>query len=319
MPRTTPRYTRFPVHDAGGMAIHLPIADLGPEPPRLAIIAGIHGDEPSPLLLVDRLVVALRDVELTAGIRIVAAANPPALLQRARWSNWDDEDMNRVGDGDGGPALTRRLAAALCEAVSGCRLVVNLHNFVMRTPLLAIQPPGQDPERHARHQQYIEALDPHVVWVFGSAPEDHRIFASSLDAAIERRGPDCLAVEMSDLPELDEPLLARGIAGLLRLAHLLGCVAEPGRPLRRTTVRVQRRLIRAPGAGIFEPVAPLGGQVEADDVLGELVPLERPGDRVAVRAPAAGWLIQRLGRRFVRPGDMVASIGLGADRAPSDR
>lgn len=303
-------YRRVPVTDAGGLGLHLPVVELGPGPARLAVVAGIHGDEPAPLVVVDRLVVALRQLPLTTGVRVIAAANPPALLQRARWTNWDDEDLNRVGDGEGGPALTRRLAATLCEQVEGCTLVVNLHNFVMRTPLLAIQPPGQDPERRARHDRYVQALDPHVVWVFGDAPEDTRVFQSSLDAAMERRGPDVLAVEMSDVPELDEPLLARAVAGLLRLAHLVGCIPDPGRPLKRTTVRVRRRLLRSPGAGIFEPVAALGGPVEEGDVVGELVPLERPGERVAVRAHASGWLIQRLGRRFVRPGDMVASVGL---------
>jgi predicted deacylase len=292
------------------MSVHLPIADLGPGPPRMAVVAGIHGDEPSPLLLVDRFVAALEGLPLRAGIRVIAAANPPALMQRTRWSNWDDEDMNRVGDGGGEPALTRRLASAVCDACEGARLTVNLHNFVMRTPLLAIYPPGLSPERRARHEAYLEALDPHVVWVFGEAPEDVRMFGSSLDAALERRGIDTLAVEMADLPELDEPLLARAIAGLLRLAAQLGCVETEERPLRRTTVRVRRKLLRAPGAGIFEPIAPLAGPIEVEQVVGELIPLERPGDRVAVRAPAGGWLIQRLGRRFVRPGDMIAAIGL---------
>ncbi len=305
-----PVYTRIPVHDAGGMAVHLPIADIGPAPIRMTVVAGIHGDEPSPLLLVDRFVTALRDFELRAGIRVVAAANPPALLQRARWSNWDDEDMNRVGDGHDGPALTRRLAGAVCEAAAGSVLVVNLHNFVMRTPLLAIDPPGLAPERRERHERYIEALDPHVVWVFEDTPESVRNFATSLDAALEQRGIDALAVEMADLPELDEPLLARGISGLLRLAALCGCLDAAERPLRRTTVRVHRRLMRSPGAGIFEPIAPLAAPVEEGEVIGDLVPLERPGDRVHVRASATGWLIQRLGRRFVRPGDMIAAIGL---------
>lgn len=311
-----PRYDRIPVEDAGGLAVLLPIADLGPTPPRLCVVAGIHGDEPSPLLVVDRFVTALADCRLTAGIRIVAAANPPALLQRARWSNWDDEDMNRVGDGHGEPSLTRRLAAAVCDAAEGCRLVVNLHNFVMRTPLLAIHPPGLEGERRARHLGYLEALDPHVVWVFGDTFDDHRMFASSLDAALERRGIDALAVEMADLPELDEPLLARAIDGLMRLAGVVGCIEPPSLPLRRTTVRVQRRLLRAPGAGVFEPLAPLGGAIEEGDVVGELVPLERPGERVAVRAPVGGWLIQRLGRRFVRPGDMIAAVGLPAEASP---
>ncbi len=306
-----PVYRRIPVSDAGGMAVHLPVVDLGPEPIKMAVIAGIHGDEPSPLLLVDRLVVALRDLPMTAGVRIVAAANPPALLQRARWSNWDDEDMNRVGDGGGGPALTRRLAATLCEVVAGCTLVLNLHNFVMRTPLLAIQPPGQTPERKARHRAYIEALDPHVVWVFGDGPDDVKIFQSSIDAAMEARGSDVMAVEMSDLPELDEPLLRRGISGMLRLAALTGCIASPNLPVKHNAVWVKRHMVRAPGAGIFEPIAPLGGQMQEGEVIGQLIPLERPGDRVMVLAPAGGWLIQRLGQRFVRPGDMIATVGLG--------
>ncbi len=304
-----PHYHRLPVFDAGGMELHLPIVDLGPGPARLVVVAGIHGDEPSPLVLVDRLVIALRQRELRAGIRVVAAANVPALLQRARWSTWDDEDMNRIGDGDGGPALTRRLAGAVVGACEGAQVVVNLHNFVMRTPLLAIQPPGASPEHRARHERLLAALDPHVVWVFGSSPNDERIFAGSLDAAIERRGPHVLAVEMSDLPELDEPLLARALAGLLRIAALLDCLDDIERPPRRNRVDVRRHLVRAPGAGIFEPLAALGGRLQRDDVVGELIPLERPGERLAIRAPDGGWLIQRLGRRFVRPGDMIFTVG----------
>lgn len=305
-----PAYARINVHDAGGMAIHLPIVDIGPGAPRMTVVAGIHGDEPSPLLLVDRFVTALRDVELRAGIRIVAAANPPALLQRSRWSSWDDEDMNRVGDGQDGPALTRRLANAVCEAATGSVLAVNLHNFVMRTPLLAIDPPGLSAARRERHERYIEALDPHVVWVFEDTPEGVRTFSTSLDAALEARGVDTLAVEMADLPELDEPLLARAISGLMRLGAVCGCLDAAERPLRRTTVRVHRRLMRSPGAGIFEPVAPLASPVEEGEVIGDIIPLERPGDRVHVRSTGSGWLIQRLGRRFVRPGDMIAAIGL---------
>ena len=251
---------------------------------------------------------ALRRAKLQAGVRLVAAANPPALLQRTRWSNWDDEDMNRIGDGGGGPALTRRLAAAVTEAVTGCTLAVNLHNFVMRTPLLGIQPPGQDEARRERHRRWLAALDPHVVWVFGD--EDLPAFQTSLDAAIEARGVDALAVEMSDLPEMDEPLLDRALAGMMRLAAACGCVEDTERPRRGTVVRVRRNLVRSPGAGIFEPIAPLSGEIRAREVIGDLIPLERPGDRVAVLAPADGWLIQRLARRFVRPGDMVASVGM---------
>ena len=194
--------------------------------------------------------------------------------------------------------------------IQGAQLAVNLHNFVMRTPLLAIVPPGQDAARKARHAAYLAALDPHVVWVFDESADDIRTFGSSMDAAIEKRGTDTLAVEMSDLPEMDEPLLARAVAGLLRLAAHCGCLEDEERPAKRNRVEVRRKLVRSPGAGIFEPLAALGGRVESGEIVGELVPLERPGDRVAVRAPETGWLIQRLGRRFVRPGDMIFCVGM---------
>jgi predicted deacylase len=151
-----------------------------------------------------------------------------------------------------------------------------------------------------------------VAWVFADTPEEQRMFSTSLDAAMEARGVDVLAVEMADLPELDEPLLARGVSGLLRLAARVGCLDDVEPPLRRTSVRVQRKLVRAPGAGVFEPLAALAGPVQEGDIVGELIPLERPGDRVAVRAPASGWLVQRLSRRFVRPGDMIFTVGVPA-------
>ena len=103
------------------MTIHLPLVDLGPQPARLAVVAGIHGDEPTPLLLVDRFVRALQARELLAGVRVVAAANPPALLSQSRWGPWDHEDMNRVGDRVREPALTLRLARAVVEVVAQAR------------------------------------------------------------------------------------------------------------------------------------------------------------------------------------------------------
>jgi predicted deacylase len=183
----------------------------------------------------------------------------------------------------------------------------------MRTPLLAIWPPGLQLERAARQRRYLELLDAHVVWVFGNAPEDISTYSSSLDAAMEKQGVDVLAVEMSDLPELDEPLLSRGLSGLLRIAAACGCIEDQERPLRKTTVYVQRSLLRAPGAGIFEPVAPLAGILKEGDIIGELIPMERPGTRVSISSPASGYLVQRLSRRFVRPGDMIATVGTPAE------
>lgn len=294
------------------MTIHLPLVDLGPQPARLAVVAGIHGDEPTPLLLVDRFVRALQARELLAGVRVVAAANPPALLSQSRWGPWDHEDMNRVGDRVREPALTLRLARAVVEVVAQARVCVNMHNFVMRTPFLAIHPPGLEGAREERHRRWLSTLDPQLIWCFADAPEDRRTYASSLDARIEESGVDVIAVEMSDLPYAIEADLDRGLRGLLRLAMALGCIAEEALPEDGDPVRVRRLLLRAPGAGVFEPALPLMARVSEGQPLGFLIPLERPGERIAVPATAQGWLMQQQVTGFVRPGNPVAAIGVPA-------
>lgn len=305
----TVTYHRMTVHDGGGMAVHLPLVDIGPAPFRVAVVAGIHGDEPAPLVLIDRLVDALRGQDLKYGVRIVAAANPPALLSKTRHGPWDMADMNRVGDAVNRPELTYRLARAVLQAVEGVTLCVNLHNFVMRTPFLAVDPPGQTGARRERQKLWLDALDPEVIWAFQESADDLRTYQSSLDYLIEQEGIDVVAVETSDLPQLQEGDLSRALAGLQRLALRAGCLEGTELPPTWGAVRVNRHLMRSPGAGIYVPLASLMGRVRRGQLVGELIPLERPGCRVPVHAVASGWVIQQAARGFMCPGNQIAAIG----------
>lgn len=97
------------------------IADLGPSPPEVAVVGGIHGDEPSGVRAVRRL----RDaaLEFDRGVRFVIA-NPPAVEANVRYL---DADLNRSFPGDPAGNREERLAARLCEAVDGLT-TLSLHS-----------------------------------------------------------------------------------------------------------------------------------------------------------------------------------------------
>lgn len=98
------------------------VVDRGPGDPEIAIVGGVHGDEPSGIRAIRRLLDD--DLDLTRGVRFVIA-NPPAYAANDRFL---DVDLNRVFPGDT-EANDRecRLAAQLCELTAGLP-TVSLHS-----------------------------------------------------------------------------------------------------------------------------------------------------------------------------------------------
>ncbi|WP_336036439.1 succinylglutamate desuccinylase/aspartoacylase domain-containing protein [Halobacterium yunchengense] len=94
---------------------------LGDGDPDLAVVGGVHGDEPSGLRAIRHVLDTEPDLERP--VKFVVA-NPPAAVAHRRYL---DADMNRVfpGDPDAGER-ERRLAAQLGEAVDGS-LALSMH------------------------------------------------------------------------------------------------------------------------------------------------------------------------------------------------
>lgn len=92
------------------MSVSPAVVDRGPGDPEIAVVGGVHGDEPSGVSAVRTL--AGEAGKLTRGVRFVLA-NPPAYTADQRFL---DTDMNRAFPGDpDGNTREARLAAQLCE------------------------------------------------------------------------------------------------------------------------------------------------------------------------------------------------------------
>ena len=109
------------MEDVFGDGVGIDVTVLGSGEPELTVVGGIHGDEPSGIRAIRRVIEAEPDLERPVQFVV---ANPPAAAAHRRSL---DTDMNRVFPGEADAAAReRRLAAELTEVVAGTT-VLSIH------------------------------------------------------------------------------------------------------------------------------------------------------------------------------------------------
>ncbi|WP_299235949.1 succinylglutamate desuccinylase/aspartoacylase domain-containing protein [Natronomonas sp.] len=111
------------------------LIERGSGSPRLAVVGGIHGDEPAGVRIVERLADTLRDESLSGTVQLIVA-NEPALERGERYT---DTDLNRTFPGDEASDDYETALAARLEAVlTGADAILALHTSQSAPPAFAI-------------------------------------------------------------------------------------------------------------------------------------------------------------------------------------
>lgn len=109
--------------------------DYGSGSPRLAIVGGIHGDEPAGVRIVERLTETLADTDLKGTVRLIIA-NEPAVERGVRYT---DTDLNRSFPGDReSDEYETALAPRLLDQLRGSEAILALHTSHSVPPPFAI-------------------------------------------------------------------------------------------------------------------------------------------------------------------------------------
>jgi succinylglutamate desuccinylase len=105
-----------------GTDVDVSVSILGPGEPDLAVVGGIHGDEPCGIRAIRHVLDSQPDLE--RAVKLIVA-NPPASVTQRRYL---DADMNRIFPGDpDSEDRERRLAARLRDVVEDCH-VLSIHS-----------------------------------------------------------------------------------------------------------------------------------------------------------------------------------------------
>lgn len=286
--------------------------------PVLALLAGMHGYEYSPILALQRLRSQMDPKRLAGTLIMVHVANMPSFLRRTiYYSPVDGKNLNRVFPGKADGTVSERIAFALTrEVIERADYVVDLHcgdgNEWLRPYTYWIDSGQPKVDEAARQMALAFGLD-HIVIDTGR-PKDPAASVYASNTALTR-GKPALTVESGGLGVIpggylgvDESiaLLERGVKNLL--AHLRMTEEKPEHTVKRPVWIDRNEVLRSEHTGIWHPMARSGHTVAAGALLGVVTDFfgQRLGE---VHAPFAGVVLYIVHTPPINAGEPLAMIG----------
>ncbi len=278
--------------------------------PVLALVAGIHGYEYTPILALQRVRKQLQAEALAGSVILVQVANVPSFLKRTIYYGPEDgKNLNRVFPGKSDGTLSERIAEALTRAViERADYLIDLHcgdgNESLRPYSYWMRTGKADLDERSRQLAIAFGLD-HIV-IDDQRPRDpaNSMYCSNTAAT---RGKPAITVESGGLGSTDEESIVRLATGVGRVLGHLGI--SGGRPSPVTPIWIARnQVLRSPATGLFYP------EVRKDQEL-------RAGDRIGVvtdyfgttlfelRAPFAGKILYVIATPPISQGEPLAMMG----------
>jgi predicted deacylase len=300
-----------------GTTIPISIAHGAKPGPVLALIAGVHGQEYTPVLALQRLLRTLDPKTMAGTVVMVHVANMPSYLARTiYYSPADGKNLNRVFPGKADGTLSERIAYAITrEVIDRATHVVDLHcgdgNESLRPYTYWITTGAPAVADAGKQMALAFGLD-HIV-IDRERPPDAAASVYLSNTGVTR-GKPALTIESGALAGTDEESIARierGIAGLLR--HLAMRADGPA-PVAQPIWIERSEVLRSATTGIFYPAVERGHTVAAGTLIGRITDFH--GRTVEeVRAPFAGEILYVIGTPPITKGEPVAFLGSqSADR-----
>ena len=285
----------------------------GGDGPRVAVVAGIHGDELEGLYVCHRLAAWLDALQRThphglrGNVELYPAVNTLGLDTLTRGLPVFETDLNRSFPGSTGGPLPHRLAAALMTALSGAALVVDIHasNIYLREiPQVRINQDFDDLLVPIARRMNLD-----LIWLHGAATVLETTVAHSLNS----NGSPCLVVEMGVGMRITPEYCDQLVAGILTVWQEMGVLA-PDIPVPESTHTPliaddsNVHYLNAQTSGMFVPSTSHWIDVRRGELLGTIV---SPfcGDILSeVRSPVDGILFTLREYPLVYEGSLMARV-----------
>jgi predicted deacylase len=303
-------YLRVPLADGGSTEIPMSIVNGTMPGPVLALVAGTHGTEYTPILALQQLLPELDPAAIQGAVILVHMANPIAFFTR-RLAEGDPDDLNEQYPGDPEGTPSERIAWKLGqEVVQRATHVIDMHagggNQVLESYIYLVVTGDSGLDGASRAMALAYGTDRIVIWTGMYADEQrNRSYLATYALSL---GKPAFQPEHGGAMTTDPTYIQRHLAGVRSvMAHLgmiEGDVLVPGEPLffgPSDEVRVEH-------SGRWHPLVSVRQIVEEGSLLGRLTD---PFGNVLeeVRAPYPGEVLSIVGPPPVNAGEAVVFIG----------
>ncbi|HIJ94265.1 MAG TPA: succinylglutamate desuccinylase [Desulfuromonadales bacterium] len=285
----------------------------GGDSPRVAIVAGLHGDELEGLYVCHRLAAWLEELQrnkpgaLVGTVELYPAVNTLGLDTLTRGLPVFDTDLNRAFPGSASGPLPSRLAASLMSALSGAALVVDIHasNIYLREiPQVRI---NQDFE--ALLVPIANRMNMDLIWLHSAAT----VLETTVAHSLNNSGTPCLVVEMGVGMRISPDYCEQLVAGILSVWKDLGVLAvDVDLPETLHTALIADdsnvHFLNAQTSGMFLPTTSHWTDVRRGELLGTVVSPFRGDILSEVRSPVDGVLFTLREYPLVYEGSLMARV-----------
>jgi uncharacterized protein len=285
----------------------------GGDGPKVAVLAGIHGDELEGLYVCHRLAAWIEGLASTqpqafmGQIELFPAMNPLGLDTLQRLVPVYETDLNRNFPGHARGPLPQRIAEAAVGHLRDAALVIDIHAsniFLREIPQIRINQTFAD-----RLVPLARRMNVDLIWVHGAVTVLEATVAHSLNS----QGVPCLVVEMGVGMRITPAFTEQLVIGILNLWRDLGVLATeidipvPSRvPLLADDHNVH--YLNAETSGLFIPTVEHWINVHVDELLGRIVSPYSGTTLSEVRSPVDGILFTLREYPLVYEGSLMARI-----------
>ena len=292
--------------------------------PVLALVAGNHGYEYSPILALQRMRGRIPPDQLSGAVIMVHVANPPSFLKRTIYYGPNDgQNLNRVypGKPDGTPS--ERIAYALTkEVIERAGYLIDLHcgdgNESLRPYAYWMRTGRADLDERSRQMAIAFGLG--YIVIDDERPTDpaQSMYCSNTAAT---RGKPAITVEsggMGAVPvgfQTADDSIEKLETGVMRILQHLEMLPGKPAPVAAPVWYVKNEVLRSQATGIFYPEVRKDQRVQAGDRIGRVTDFF--GKTIfESRAPFAGEVLYVISTPPVSQGEPLAMIGARGVPAP---
>jgi len=280
--------------------------------PTLALVAGIHGSEPSPIVGLQRVRADLDPAQLSGTVIIVQIANVPSFVHRTIYRGpWDQKNLNRVFPGKADGTGSERIAHAITtQVIDQCDYLVDMHsgdgNEELR-PYSYWNNLGVDKrvDTVAREMALAFGLD-HIVIDRGRPRDINATLFCSNTAHV--RGKPAVTTEAGGVGVPTEDMVALNARGAVRVMKYLGLIPGAREMVEHPVWLEPSEVLYSPGTGIWHAAVHSDQRVKKGDLLGSLT--DYFGAPIAeVRSPMDGLITYVVVSPAMAEGEPVAMVG----------